>query len=244
MNGLLKSEFLKLRTTRTAVGLLAGAAVLAAAGVALMFTSDASEREFRPFAEQEFLGFVASIAWPFVIVLGIRAFTDEVRHGSIVPTFLATPGRVRVAVAKLAAVSSWSVATAVAAVGVGSAIAVTVLGSEGASLADAPGVLAGFAGRAAISCVLWAAIGLGVGLVVRHQVAAIVGSFVWIMFAEQLIGAASPGVARFLPATASNNVIGQGGGAMGPVAALIVLATWAVAAMAAGAWIVSRQDVT
>ena len=39
------------------------------------------------------------------LVLGIRSVTDEVRHGSLVPTLLATPDRRRVVLAKLAIVA-------------------------------------------------------------------------------------------------------------------------------------------
>ena len=41
-------------------------------------------------------------------------------------------------------------------------------------------------------CLLWSSIGLGVGMVVSHQVAAIVGSLVWLFAIENLLGALAP----------------------------------------------------
>ena len=50
-----------------------------------------------------FLTVPMGIAWAFVLILGLRSFTDEFRFGSIVPTLLANPDRRRVLVAKLVA---------------------------------------------------------------------------------------------------------------------------------------------
>ncbi len=52
-------------------------------------------------------GFVTLMALVpvFVLVLGVRAYTDEARHGSIVPTLLASPDRRRVVAAKLVVVA-------------------------------------------------------------------------------------------------------------------------------------------
>ena len=86
------AELLKLRTTRTVFGLLAAMLALVAAGVVatLLDTEDAVTS--LPIAKQEFLGpILGSVATTFILVLGLRSFTDEFRYGSIVPTLLGTP---------------------------------------------------------------------------------------------------------------------------------------------------------
>ena len=51
----------------------------------------------------------------FVLVLGIRSYTDEARHGSVVPTLLSTAVRLRVVGAKAVVVGGAALVFAVAA---------------------------------------------------------------------------------------------------------------------------------
>ena len=105
----------------------------------------------------------------FVMVLGIRSFTDEVRHGSVVPTFLATPKRLRVLAAKTAVSAAAAVVFAVVALGVGTGVIAVYLVAHGYAVPVAAWSLAGLFGRAIAIAVLWATIGVSVGVVVRHQ---------------------------------------------------------------------------
>jgi hypothetical protein len=50
----------------------------------------------------------------------------------------------------------------------------------------------------AAAAALWAVIGLGLGAVVRKQVAAIVGLFVWMQIVENLLVDSVPRVSRFM----------------------------------------------
>ena len=130
----------------------------------------------------------------FVLVFAIRSYTDEVRHGSIVPTFLATPNRLWVLAAK----------GVVAAAGAGRRV--RDRGARGGDRHDRlvprgarvrrvrrdrdawPGCSAG---RILIA-MLWSAIGLSIGVMVRHQVAAIVGTLAWLFVAENIVGSLAP----------------------------------------------------
>ena len=78
MRALIHAELLKLCTTRTVFGLLAAMLALVAAGVvATLLDADEAMRSL-PVAEQEFVGpILGSVATTFILVLGLRSFTDE-----------------------------------------------------------------------------------------------------------------------------------------------------------------------
>src|SRR3712207_3416774 len=115
MTALVRAEWTKLLTTRVWIGLLLGACVLVA-GFVVLFTSFAGStpgggqggppgglpavgtEQF----EQLVLATGANVTVLFLI-LGIIGMTQEYRHRTATPTFLTTPRRGRVVVAKLAA---------------------------------------------------------------------------------------------------------------------------------------------
>jgi hypothetical protein len=55
-----------------------------------------------------------------------------------------------------------------------------------------------------------AAIGVALGAVVRHQIAAVVGVLVWMTVIEQVIIAALPALGRWMPGGATMSVLQQG----------------------------------
>jgi len=245
MNDVIRSEFRKLRTTRTAFGLLAGAVVLT--GLALWGSmSSATPAELAAGLTSPF-GYagVVFIIIMFVVVLGIRSFTDEVRHGSVVPTFLATPNRLQVLVAKTTVSAATAVLFAAVGLGAGTGVIAVYLVAHGYAVPVAAWSLAGLFGRAIAIAVLWAIIGVSVGVVVRHQVAAIVGALAWLFVAENILGAIVPRVAAWLPASAAGAAAGidSANALITPVAGLLVLAAWTVGAVALAAAVVQRRDV-
>src|SRR5829696_94430 len=208
MRALLRSEYLKIRTTRTAPGLLASLLVLvglATFGVERGLIGGSVAGGVAP---ELFITMAAAIVPIFALVLGIRSFTDEFRSGAIVPTLLATPKRGQVVRSKLAVMAAVGAAgglvAAVMAAGVGAAL-VTL---EGGSVLVAWGSLAALTAKVAAVAAASAVIGLGVGALVRHQVAAIVGTLVWFLVAENLAEGLVPAVARYLPVHAMNAMVG------------------------------------
>jgi ABC-2 type transport system permease protein len=91
--------------------------------------------------------------------------------------------------------------------------------------------------------VLWAAIGVGVGLVVKHQVAAAVGTLIWLFAGENIVGAVVPGLARYLPVHAAYAVFLGEAGMLSPTAGGIALAAWTAVALGAGAVVMQRRDI-
>ncbi len=111
--GLVRSELHKIRTTRLWWGLLLGAVVYtliqAAANAALAGQEpgngqpasaalDTAQAIRTVYAGSAFQG-----AYIFAMILGITGMTGEYRYQTITPTFLATPRRSRVVLAKMAA---------------------------------------------------------------------------------------------------------------------------------------------
>lgn len=103
MSAVLRSELLKQRTTRTILQLPLWMAGLVALVVLLhVFSLDVATLTGRA-GQLKVLGWGTSIGALFAALLGVLSITGEIRHGTIRPTFLATPRRTRVIIAKVAA---------------------------------------------------------------------------------------------------------------------------------------------
>lgn len=155
-----------------------------------------------------------AMGYVFPLLIGTLLATSEFRHKTLTPTFLATPRRAVVLAGKLAVGVVlgvlYGVLGVVAAVGPSAAFLAgfdidTQLGS-----ADTWAML----GRMLIAFVLWVLIGIGVGTLVRNQVAAIVGVLVFTQFVEpiaRLAGTLVEGVSEataYLPGAASDALVG------------------------------------
>ena len=237
------SEFRKLRTTRSAWGLLAGSLALVALGVVGVLWESHRATLAAPLAAQPMLHVAVSLTWVFVMILGVRSFTDEFRNGSIVPTLLADPDRRRVLAAKLVAMGAAAVLFTFAAAALTLAIGLPWLAAKGVAIDVALGPLAVWFGKMLLIDISFAVIGVGVGLAVRHQVAAIVGSLVVVTIVENLMDALAPAIARYLPAAGAWSVAGIGGAFMRPLGGALVLGAWAVGAVGVGALLMERRDI-
>lgn len=242
MIDLIRAEFLKIRTTRTVYGLLAAMLALVAFSVVAVLGNDLDAWRSIPLVDQEFLFMTGSVMWLFVLVLGIRSFTDEFRHGSIVPTLLANPDRRRVLLAKVVAVGATSLLFVVAAYALALVTGLPQLASVGADTSVATGAMAEMLGLSAATTLLWAALGVGLGLAIRHQVAAIVGGFVWIFVVESMLEGPAPEIVKYLPVHAWIAVNGPAGElVLDPVSGGLVLVAWAGALVGAGALLMQRD---
>jgi hypothetical protein len=87
-------------------------------------------------------------------------------------------------------------------------------------------------------------IGLGLGAIVRNQVAAVVGISVWLLFVENLLVDNVPSVSRFAPGVLGRAITGQQTGTLRtPALGALLLTLYAVAAAAAGWLATTRRDV-
>jgi ABC-type transport system involved in multi-copper enzyme maturation permease subunit len=249
VTALVRSELLKVRTTR---GWWAYLAVL----VALVGIGTAAEVGDRSEAERSGLDFqlalvdLIGIASLLAIILGITMVTTEFRHGTITPTVLATPSRERVLVGK--AIAGVLVATlfVVLACVVVVVVASIWTSADGGELALADGDVLERVAKTALGVVLWLLIGVAIGSIVHNQVAALVGTLLWIFLVENLlIGLAglldADGAAEYLPFRAVDGADGTGGDNLleyGP--ALAVTVAWIVLIGGLGILRTRRRDIT
>jgi len=243
MRNQIVSEMRKLRTTRSGWGLLIGSTGLVGLGVFGVLWESTPAMLAAPLAAHPVTHVALSLTWLFVLILGLRSFTDEFRNGSIVPTLLADPHRRQVLWAKLIAMAAAAAVFTVAAATLTSAIAIPWIMVKGIALDVAVGPLAVWFGKLLLIDLLFAAIGVGVGLAVRHQVAAIVGSIVLVTIVEDLLGGLAPALARYFPTAGVWSIAGFGGAFMSPAGGAVVLGAWAVGAVGLGAALMERRDI-
>jgi ABC-2 type transport system permease protein len=184
MTRLISSELLKLRSTRTAVALIASVVGLVVLiGLIATLTADFEQDEV---FTVDLLG-IAGFAQVFALILGILAATTEFRHGTITPTLIVAPDRVRLVMAKLAAHALAGLVLGVLAVGLTTAIVLIGLSARdidsGLTSQEITKVVVGLV----LATTLWAALGVGLGALVRNQVGAIVGALGWTLLVENLL---------------------------------------------------------
>jgi ABC-2 type transport system permease protein len=244
MTNLIRAELAKTRTTHTAWSLLAVMLALTAFAVVTWFGNDPWSRNSVPLTEQEFVIVGGTMPWLFILVLGARAFSDEFQHGTIVPTLLSNPDRRRVLVAKVVTIATWSVVYSAAAYALALGIGLPSLATEHAGVAVEAGPLASAFLRTTLTTVLLGTLGVGVGLAVRHQAAAIVAPLLWIIAVENLLSQRLPHLAKYLIIGTANALGGvPGGGQLSPLAGGLTLAAWAALAVAAGILLMQRRDI-
>ena len=268
----LRAEFAKLFTVRLwwiLLLILIGYVAFIAATLAAVFTAlpDLASNGGQPLPQIEDVHLLvyssaSSIGYVFPVLLGALATTAEFRNQTLTPTFLASPGRASVLVAKLVALAVmgaiYGVGALVGSVGVGAGL-LAALGGEPAL--DSVDTWAMF-GRVVIAMSLWAVIGVALGALVRSQVAAIVLVLAFTQFLEPILRLATSFVdwtahiGKFLPGAASDALVGSSiftslgtGGGSASVAlewwqgGLVLLAIAVVAAVA-GYFVTWVKDVT
>jgi ABC-2 type transport system permease protein len=247
MRAQLRSELIKLRSTPTALGLFAAMTGLVVLAVVLHGLLPAQalankDNQLTILGRGEFLGAL------FAALLGALSITSEIRHGTIRPTFLFTPRRGRVVWAKVWASVLTGTGFGLIAGGAGVATGVAVFGARGIELRlDVSDYALLVAGSAAAGA-LWAAIGVGVGALIRHQVPTVVGICAWLLFVEGLLAGDLVGLGdifKFLPGSAAAAISGQEPRTfLAPATGLVLLAAYAAAVALAGVLATSRRDVT
>lgn len=244
MTDQLLSELRKMRSTRTNLGLLAGMVALILVfllTIGLTGTSSDladTEHQHRVFS-------VGTQAALFATLIGVMAITSEFRHGTIRPTFVVTPHRGRVVSAKVIASLLMGLAFGTFAIGLSFGIGYAVLAARGAHLAlDTNHVVLLVLGSIGMTAV-WAALGVGLGAVIRNQVFAVIALIVWTGLVNPIIDAAAPGAGRWTPVAASASVTADPTSyLLSPLAGGLVLVVYAVIFIAAGHFMVARRDVT
>src|SRR5262245_11692503 len=180
----------------------------------------------------------------FAGLVGAMAITAEIRYGTIRPTFLVTPTRGPVLAAKLAVGAAAGIVFGLLAEVLMAGATTVALSARGIDnqlrAGDYLQLLAGGTAAAA----LWATIGLGVGALVRNQVATVVGLCAWMLLIENLLLPFVPDAGRFTPGAAGLALAGSiADKLLAPAPAALMLALYAAAAATAGLLATLRRDV-
>lgn len=181
MTRLTRAELLKLRTTRT-VYVLVGIALLFAGLTAAIVAAEGGLDEDPALG----LAQILALSGILTLVVGILLTTNEYRHGTITTTFLVTPRRPRVLLAKLAAggIGGSLFGLAVAAVSFG--IAIPTLRGTGDEIHLNQQLLEAL-GRLVAAYTLFVLVGVAAGGIVQNQAGAIVATFGWLFVGEQIV---------------------------------------------------------
>ena len=242
MTGQLRSELLKQRSTETTLFLFLAMIGFVALAVTLHVIA-LSPAGLSTNAHQLSVFEVGTRAGMiFAALAGALAITAEIRHGTIRPTFLVEPRRSPVIAAKLIVGGLVGIIYGLLAEGLMAAAAIIAFSVRGIpnelTGGDYARVLVGGAAAAA----LWAILGVGVGALVRNQVATIVGILSWMFLVETVSEGFVPGAAKLMPGGAGLSLAGNEHKLSIAVAALLLVAD-AAAASTAG-WIATlRRDV-
>jgi ABC-2 type transport system permease protein len=238
MTRLLRGEMIKVRTTRTALGFGAAAVLLtlAATLISILAGDLVSIQD-----KQNALNFGGGIGI-VLLLFGAVGATGEFRHRTLAPAVLIAPDRLRLVLARLGAYSLtgllFGLVMGIVALGIGLAL----LGDEpGPALAGSDYVKLGAGGL--IDVLLAAAIGVGVGTLVRNQVATVVGILVWLSIIEPLSGVIDDSWVKYTLGSTLNRVGLGGDDDMAWGTSILLLAVWAVVLCAAGALVDRRRDV-
>ena len=268
MGGAIRSEFRKFFTTRMWWGMAIGVFLSGAAFAVLFALLLAGSKTGGPNSNGPRLPDLGStsmvstvytgglsIAYLLTLTVGVMSIGSEYRHKTITSTFLATPKRVRVMVAKVISLlgigAFYGVVFLTGSVGVGAA----TIAIKGFSPFPEAGPIVRTLALSLLVLGLWALIGLGAGILIPNQVAAIliaVGA-AWILepVLGILLGLVSWGqsIAPYMPSQATVAMVGQVNTSatvelLSWWAGALVLVAYAAVLAGIGSLLTVRRDVT
>lgn len=244
MSALVRAELLRIRRTRATWGLLGAALGLTLALTATVLGEVGAVSAF-PRGSTELRDVLLSCAGVGalpVVLLGVLAVTGEFHHRTASSTFLVTPSRGRVLVAK-------AVAGALTAVPVALVLMAAPLAAGAAvgAVALTPDLhLAGMGARGVAAFAGWGLLGVGLGAAIRNQSAAVAVPLLWFGVVEQMLPSYSLAwLLPWLPGGANAALSGaRFAGALPAWAAAAVFLAYAVALLATGGRAIALRDVT
>lgn len=248
MSRLVKAELLKQRTTPTILLLVLSMVGLIVV-IVLMHGLGLSKAQLSSSDGQlKVVGWGTGIGALFAALAGAMSITGEIRHGTIRPTFLATPRRERVIVAKLLASALTGIGVGLLAEGLTAGIEAAGLAARGIPIQLGAGDLVQLLAGGAIAAAFLAAIGLGVGAVVRQQVGAVVGLTIWFLLIETTLIGNVPSAGKFAPSAAAGAVAGaaqtqSASKLLAPAIGVLLLVLYAAIGATAGTVLINRRDV-
>ncbi len=219
MNRLIRTELLKLHTIRATYGL--GLLVIAHTALFASLEATRAGRKVAPISTAEGLSTVSTATGVTMIlaaILGVILASGEYRHTSASLTYLATPRRGRVLTAKATAAAIVGYAYGILAGLVATATALIFIAAHHDHVTLSTATLAWHIAGAGLGAALLAAIGVAIGSLIRAQVPDIIGTLIWCLVIESILGGSITTIRPYLPYTIATTLGGAklGAGAFGP----------------------------
>lgn len=267
----LRAEVVKLRSTRTPLGLLLLGVALAALYALLIGLLAGRSTGGQPAAFpgldqavtlRQLYGAGAGFGYLVTLSLGVLVICGEYRHQTLTSTLLAQPRRGRLVVVKLLATLACGLVLGAAMVAAGALVGGITVVARGYPLGlTAAGVWRAML-LAVLTCAIWAIFGLGIGTLLRNQIAALltaigIGYLLLPLLSLALeTFAAGKAIAPYLPSSASSAMVAGGSGSTTTSSGgmdmhllpwwggALVLTAYGLVLAAVGARLTLRRDVT
>jgi ABC-2 type transport system permease protein len=240
----LRAELLKIRSTRTTTGLLIGLITLALLFTILTCTLSPMSQLLTEQDQISLLSF-GSIAGVFAALAGIMLFTSEYRFGTIRPTSLFNPNRIRLFTSKIVAGVLSGLVFGVIGEGLVFSIGFAIFKIRGVDIVMSGANMTELIVGAIVGSAIWGAIGVGVGSIVPNQVGAVITLLAWGFVVENLVFGFLPKFGRFLPVHASDAMMGPIQDKLLPgIAGVVVLVGWSVVLAVIGMSLLRHRDVS
>jgi ABC-2 type transport system permease protein len=239
MTTTLRAHLLALRTVRsTTVMILAVLAVVAL--ITRLDLAGIAGTAYRTPAQLRDPLFTAAglISGSVLAMFTAAKVAGEYRHGTLTLRLLAAPRRLRLLAATLLGYAGLAAATAVAALAIGTAIALPIVAGKGLALDLTAPMFLG----AVLAVVLLALLGAAVGVICRSQAAALSVLVGW-FFTEQLLAGVIGGAAAYLPFALLSPLLGLQGAVLPRATAALALTAITVGVTTLAAMLFTRRDV-
>lgn len=238
---LLRSEWLKLWTTRTTWVMLG----VALAGEGLFAGLYVGLAPLDEIGEIDSVATGTGLLLVMMLVLGVLIATTEFRHGTASSTFLVTPKRYPAVLAKLGVALLVGLLAGVVYLFVNAGLALPLFSDRGGELPPTGDLVEVYAG-VVISYAIICAFGLGVGAIVRNQVGSILAAIAFFFVLSPLPELLPGSIGDYFPAQAIGSLHGssEGDGSLNQVGGGLVFAAWAAGLVALGTLLICRRDLS
>jgi ABC-2 type transport system permease protein len=222
----IRTELLKVRTTRLWWVML-GLMVVTVAGLTLLLAglidTTASDDPAAGANPAVSTGIVYSMAvgfgYVFVLIMGTLSVTGEFRYQTLTPTYLSEPRRGVVVAGKTVGQFVTGLVFGVVTVAVAIAVGAGTLAALGNDTGLGDNSIQRALALSPIALGLWAVIGVGLGALIRNQVAAVVVIIAFNQIVDPILRLAlyslgGQSVVKFLPTAAAESMAGGGIGSI------------------------------
>lgn len=130
------------------------------------------------------IGFALLIA----VIFGVTVSSGEFRHSTATITYVAFPNRTHVLRAKLTVAAGVGLVFGALGFTASTAVALIYTAADHYHIALSASTILGDAGGAILAGGLLSSMGVALGTLIRAQLAVVIGAFIWVVFAESILG--------------------------------------------------------